>query len=943
MQSLRRALLGSIGSLAFATTAAAQGDGKVLDEIVVTTTGSNISGVKPPGSQAVTLSFEEIQSTGPTNITDVARTIPQIQTIGYYRQGNNVGVNSTGGSALNLRGLGPQATLLTLEGRRLPPSGTNTSFTESDFLPLTALQRIEVVPDASSAVYGSDAIAGVVNYILRRDLNGVEVTGSYTLNEFNDEWTVSALAGRTWDNLGGLGAGNLMVAYGHNERSRFVQGESQYLRQDLTPLGGPDQRVNGNTASVGIPGAIIVPRVGVNPTIPRAGLFNYYGLPTANNGVGVTAGQLRLNDPVLWDYADYSDYVGDQERNLLAFTLNQELTSNLEMFVVGTYSDRVTLTRGISSALVSLPASSPFYVTGVPGVAPGAPLSVRYNTYKDVGNTYQRNQSRNFAITTGLAADLPREWKGETYFTYGMVRDCGICRSDVNTVALQAQVTAGAINPLSNQPLSAAQVATYASTRIQRAVNKFQDFVVKANGPVFSLPGGQVRAAFGYENTRNAFALWGGINLGASNAFTINVPASEIERTVNSVFGEIFVPIVGPDMDVPLMQALNVNLAYRYDDYSDVGETDNPRFGVTWEVNDQLSFRGSWGTAFRAPGLPEKNPNVTSLVSGQNVVNRTGDPAIPVDNPSTGTVTAVVLQGAGPNLQPETATLWSAGFDYEPDQIPGLKISATYFNIDYKDQLIYYTAAAMLASPQARQLYTQYLTPVPARAGCVNGVPSTYPTQLTPFVNARNLSGVPPQDWCAVRVGIDTRAANGNATKEDGIDVQVYYARETGWGRFNLNAAVTHFLSGEQQLIEGGAFFNALDRINTVTTNYPVSWKGRGTLGWERGPFNAALSFNYSGSYENDQPLPVNGVAVNSTVDPYTTWDLFLSYAIPEDTSWTWARGTKASINILNVTDEDPQLVFSTVGAGGFGGGAFDGNVSNPYGRQFVFTVSKSF
>lgn len=168
------------------------------NEIVVT--GTHISGVKPVGSEAVTMDREAILATGQTNAADVVRTLPQVRNLGEFREGGTQGGNNNQqGNAINLRGLGQAATLVLIDGHRVTNTGASQTFTEANAVPLAALERIEVVADGASAVYGSDAVAGVVNYVLRKDYEGIEASFRASNSNGGLELTPGITAGTNWD------------------------------------------------------------------------------------------------------------------------------------------------------------------------------------------------------------------------------------------------------------------------------------------------------------------------------------------------------------------------------------------------------------------------------------------------------------------------------------------------------------------------------------------------------------------------------------------------------------------------------------------------------------------------------------------------------------------------------------------------------------------------
>jgi len=681
-------------------------------DIIVT--GTNISGVKPVGSQTLAIDRSQVLATGYTNLNDVLQTIPQVQNNPnsggsgpVYRQGGTSGYggNATQGTAINLRGLGTSATLTLVDGRRVVPSGAASTFTESIQIPVAALERIEVVSDGNSAIYGSDAISGVINYVLRKKFDGLEISGRDTFNRYNNTWGVAVTAGKSWD------TGNIIVTYDHEDRDPFFSGRSKFLRRDLRPLGGIDSRANNATLGVSTPTLV----TGGNG-VPYA----YYTIPT-NAAPGTTFAQLTPGANLI-DQSDFTDFVGRQKRDQAAVFFNQDLTPTLSVYLESFYTKRDTSSRSYGNSRVGnnvlVCQGSPYYIAGAPASASAASADCGGALAQTVavdpisffgGPSVTKNPTETVSVTGGMTGHLPNRWNVDTYFTYAHDSTCGICNFDnnANGAALATQITAGRINPYGNAPLSAEQYGTFLGTNTQYSFNTFIDSVVKLDGPLFTLPGGEVRTAFGGELAYNRQHLRNGSN----NAFERDRPNntfaitndSTTQRSTASVFAELFVPIVGGDMNVPLVQELNVDAAVRYDNYSDFGGTTNPKVGATWTVNDFLSIRGSWGTSFRAPALTDTNPNnYSSAVIGLPFANNSGRSDIALLFP--GFSSTYILLGANRDLRPETATTWSAGFDVKPAG-SGFRFSGTYYRTRYSNQIVGQNVGLFLSNPANAALY----------------------------------------------------------------------------------------------------------------------------------------------------------------------------------------------------------------------------------------------
>ncbi|MET0245901.1 MAG: TonB-dependent receptor [Sphingomonas sp.] len=926
-----------------------------VDEIVVTGTGTNISGVKPVGSEAVVMDREAILATGRNNVAEIVRTLPQLQNLGFDEAATganaHAGGNGNRGTTLNLRGIGSNATLILVDGHRVAPSGAANSFTDAVQVPVAALERVEVVADGASAIYGSDAISGVVNYVLRKKMNGIELGGRYNFSKYNDEYALSATGGTSWS-IGGR-EGSIIVAYEHSERTAIARGKVPYLRQDLRRYGGADFRIVGNVASPGNPGNIVVPSGpggapgAPNPAFPEAGGYTYYAIPAGTTGIP-SVGSLVPNTANLVDRADYEDLLPRSSRDQVVAYLNQELTDTISLYNQTFYNERELSTRtflpnnsSASSFDITIQPGTPYYISGLPNVAPGQSYVVQYNLAEhatDAPDFININPDKTLSTTTGLRARVAGDWEGELYYTYGQNRTCGVCYignfvNGESDSAFNAAVNAGLINPYSVTPLTRSQLDLVLGTNFQYAQNYFHDSVLKFNGSLFDLPGGTVKAAFGGEYTFTINRLQNGASRGPRNILdTENDANSRRSRTQWAAFGEVYVPLVGAEMDVPLVQELIVNAAVRYDHYSDFGDTVNPKIGIGWKVNRSLALRGSWGTSFRAPGMPELEPGLFS-VAAQIPFFPNNSGRSDIDLIAGQPFSNVLLRlGGNPELKAEKGTTWSIGGDFTPEFLPGLRVSATYYNIEYKDQILGPPAGNYLANPANASTYSQFIIPVPARAGCVNGSPSTYDPSLAPFLENFLYGGASITDPCGIRVVLDGRYQNVASAVQNGIDVQASYSVDTGIGTVLIGGNFTKILKNEQRQAPGLPAFDALDRIN-----YPISFRARGNLGYVRGPFSANLFVNHVGGYLNDQPITIrNVIQPNSEVPSWTTFDLNLGLSFGEDARWSFMRGTRLSATIQNLFDAKPPIVLS-------GGSAIDMRNANPYGPIVQLALTKTF
>ncbi len=300
---------------------------------------------------------------------------------------------------------------------------------------------------------------------------------------------------------------------------------------------------------------------------------------------------------------------------------------------------------------------------------------------------------------------------------------------------------------------------------------------LRADGPLFRLPAGDVRLAAGAEYRREAYDYFVKNDVSAATPNNAPYPGLPGPRHVKSLYAELLVPIFGPDNEMPGFRRLELSAAGRIEDYNQFGRTENPKFSLRWEPAEGIALRGSYGTSFRAPLFDELIGPALSLYSVENVP----DPASP-----TGQSTVLALFGYAPNIQPEKATTWTAGFDIAPPSLPGLRASLTYYDVDYRDRIGTVT-----------EDYLRFLSNRDAFGGVVIDNPpldlvNFYFNQPTFF----NPSGFAPTDIVAI---LDGQTRNLSAERQRGIDFDLGYAPQLAGGTLALGVSGTHIVSIKRQ------------------------------------------------------------------------------------------------------------------------------------------------
>lgn len=858
------------------TQAAATSDDNAMAEIIVT--GTSIRGAAPVGSSIVSVGRADIDNSPSVTTAQLLQETPQVSNLGVSdssRNGTGGAGNITGGTSINLRGLGPYATLTLINGRRPVPSGTTASFIDPSTIPTIALERVEIVPDGASAIYGSDAVAGVANLILRRGVEGLSAQGRIGFGADYRDAQLSLIGGHKWD------TGQITVAYQHSYRSNLNGRDRDFFRSDLRDRGGSDYRVNQCS-----PPNIVMG--GTSYAVPMTG-------PTPTNLVGGTVNRC--------DNISYQDILPEQKYNSASLTFDQDITENLSLFVDAYASERKLqrIQAPIAQTLV-VPTSNAFYVA--PAGATGR-QTVQYAFSEDLGTRTTEAYSRAYQVFAGLDWNFGSGLKLSGFGSYGWNKDQATGRTNLNTAALTAALASSdpataldpyGLNRTSQSVLDA--IGNFQTITPGRAIQKTAE--LKLDGPMFTLPGGEVRFAVGASYLD--LGLKTGQLRGAVGQETGTI--LNLGRKIKAAYAEVLIPIFGPDNAIPGIEKLDLDLAGRIEDYSDVGSTSNPKIGLNWTPTTGIVLRGSYGTSFRAPTLTQLRSAGGSQIYLQNYSDPTANGG------AGGTIQGVAINGDNLDLKPEKATTWSFGAEFTPGFAPGARLSVNYFNINYRGQIT--GVLANLNVLQQESAYAAVITRNPSQAF------------LQDLVNSgRVINNGTAANVLATTLFIDGRPNNLGVTKTDGLDFDLSYTMDTDKvGSFRFALRGTRFFKYDVALTPTAPI---IDRINTI--DYPLKLRGRASMGWNYGDIAANAFVNYSNGYTNNQTNPA------TKVKSFTTVDLALSYRITQP-EW---HNLKLGIEATNVFNRQPPFV--NIAPTGNGGGGFDPQVANPIGRIIAVTM----
>jgi iron complex outermembrane receptor protein len=882
----------STSALAQDGAGAADREGADEEDSVIIVTGTSIRGVAPVGAPVLGIGQEEIQLQPTSTTTELLRQVPAVLGLGasenYGGEANNANANITGGNGVNLRGLGTAATLTLLNGRRLPASGVQGQYFDPSIFATTAIGRMEVMADGGSAIYGSDAVGGVINIFTRRNFDGLEAYVRQGFADSVESTQAGAVAGTRWS------SGGAMIAYEYQVRDALQASDRSLYTDDLTAFGGSDLRLTTSS-----PGNISIGGV-------------LYPIPAGQDGTGLAPSDLQpasANNPAnLESRYKYATAIPGQERHSVLGRIDQDLAPGLTAWVEGFYAHRqLEESIGAVTTTLTVPETNAFFVAPEGAVlspcssrvgAPAGTLceSILYSFSEDLGPRVRDAFSEVYQVAGGIDADIDDNWAVSAYVSYGQdieSRTQYTINNNQLALALLDSDPATAFNPFGDQgatnPDTLARIrgAQTVATRAQ-----LTDFNLKVDGSLFQIPGGDVRIAVGGEYQIHDWRYQVLDSSRTPDVSTSTETLSLSQRKVKSVFAEAFVPLVGGANAMPVVEELSLSAAVRYDDYSDFGSTTNPKFALNYVPVDGLTLRGTYGTSFRAPTLSDIDP-ANIVIFAENFV----DPTSP-----SGTTRTLFVRGSNTtDLGPEEATVWSLGADFEPNALPGLSMSLTYFNVDYKGRI---------ESPGAdRSALTSALEPLLGELVTRN--PST--EQVLFFMNSDGYLS-PPEDPANIMAIVDGRKVNVGRLKTDGLEGSIQYRTDVADGMLSAGMIGSYVLNFKRAIFPNEPI---TDVVNTFGN--PVQFRMRGNLGYTTESYSAVAYVNHSGSYINDTVTP------SVETPSYTTFDVALRYRLQPNLFSL--NEVELSLDVQNLFDRNPPIVLTPTPL------PYDGQVSDLFGR----------
>jgi outer membrane receptor protein involved in Fe transport len=945
-----------VAGTAFAQNAApSQNDQKqpqTLQTIVVT--GSHIRRVDLETSNpVVAVTAQQIAQTGKLTLGDVVQQLPVI-TGGV----ENPRVNNGGGSGqtlVGLRGLGASRTLVLVDGQRVISSDLNS-------IPAAAVERIEVLTDGASSVYGSDAIGGVINIILKTNYQGAQFQLNYGISDHDDgeRKGASFVFGQTSDK------GSIMMGVDYSKFDSILQSARKFSKDALSLTA-----TNTDGSSVAVPGSGTIALVGGSSYAARTRV----GVPDAVNptGAGCT---LSLN-PSAWtntdarvspnDYHCFGSQPGDkynyasvnflltpQERTNFFAKGVYHLTDNIDAYAT-VYHNKTSAGAQLAPAVMGTPtglsiaADSYYNPFGVEFTPTNGNLFMA-RAYPG-GNRFTKTAATTDQVMFGFRGNvdvLSRNWTWDVGYNYGHVSDTGSTGGLPNQNDLLAGLGSSFLNadgvvqcgtaasPISltectpwnifnlNSPSATAALAAASASALSNSWSIERNIHADISGGLFDLPAGTVQLAAG-ASYRKEYSnnVVGPVLLldPATGTCTLGSQCSAHLQggyNVKEAYAEVFVPIL---KDLPFVRALNVTLGDRYSKYSTFGSTNNWKIGVEFRPIDDLLLRGTVSTVFRAPSISDvfqapisSAPLLTSDPCDHATVANPACAGVPLDGSFVNRDVALhqqiqaLLSGsayAGFPLGPESGKSFDFGVVYSPHFVPGLSVSADVWRI-YLDNVI--------ASVGAQTVLNL----------CYAGV-SAY----CPMISRFQGGGSPGQ----IRQILQPTANLGRLDVK-GVDLAANYKLPAfSFGQFNVGLNATYMKQMKIQTApgqDGNQVLNGVGMMGSTGSPLQASCpfaagaicffprvRAQGSLGWQLGPWDAQWTLNYFSKFKvGSLDTSQGATAVPAFTPTGPAGPFVLKYGQYMYSNVTAGYNieplnTRIDVGVDNVFDKQPPLLYA--------------------------------
>jgi iron complex outermembrane receptor protein len=842
-------------------------------------TGSSIRRIASETALPLTsIRAEEFARQGLTTAQQVLNSIPMNQT--SVSSAQSVGAGTGGQSQADLRGLGGQRTLVLLNGRRIASHPIQGDSVDLNVIPLSALDRVEVLRDGASAVYGSDAIGGVVNFITKRQVKG----GAVTVEAYQPQESGGGAERRL----------NLSGGFGDLATDRFnIFGVLDVHRQLALPATARPFSATG-----------VIPSRGVSQTSGTPFPANFFSDNGISGNPGFASGCLppasipnTSGSPTCrYDYTREVDDIPRTKQESYLGRLSYKLGDDHTLFVEALHARSTNTARVAPPPLAGIGlimhGDSPYYpggTAGVPAVAglTGEDLDI---SWRPLVTGRRADDSTSTADRLVLSAEgTLRGWDYSAGLSHSISQAASAFAGGyVIDQRMIDGVGSGLLNPFGEQtPAGLAYlndsllIGEYLRARMRSTA-----LDARASRELMPLPGGPLSFALGGEarKERALYSINRALASQASSSGFADAQDQSGDRRIYAVFAEL---------NAPLLKGLELNAAARYDHYSDVGRSFTPKLSARYQPVTPLLFRASWNRGFRAPTLFD--------LHGPQTVTNSSDPwndpvlcpgGVPVAgaNPNLSCDQQQnIRQGGNPDVRPERSKTYSAGVVFEPART--VTLSLDYWNIRLRDQI------NALAEQTVFNDYAKYQS-----------------------LFHYNAAGTRLDD-----VSLITN--NLGEVKTSGVDASALWRLPSGpYGAVSLQIDGTWVRNYDYQNERGGVFTENLGRYADATPVF--RWRHNATVTWSKGPWGASLTNRYMSGYTDQNAVEPQFV---NEVDSYSVWSLSASY--------TGIRNVDLTLGVRNLLDQEPPFTNqSTTFQQGY-----DPRYTDPLGRTWYARVTYKF
>lgn len=909
VRSVRLALALVAGAAVLSGNAVAQ---EQIQKVEIT--GSAIRRIAVEGALPVQrLTQEQIAKSGATTVADLIQALPAMQ--GFTIAAIAAGTNSGGRVSASIHDIGESYTLVLLNGRRIAPQGSGSAI-NLNAIPMGAVERVEILTDGASAIYGSDAIAGVINFILKKNLQGGTIEAGYSQpgqSSAGSSSNVNATYG-----FGDLEKDrfNVLASFRHDEQKQVKALDRDFAKTSYVPFSNNGKNyIYDRTSAAAIP-------ANVSATFNTAGSqpigFNPY---LKKNGSCAPMNQISLSNTALvqncgFDYVQTIEIVPENTRDSFFGKATFKATDNLTVFAEAAYS-RLDLTARIApnTASVSIAKNSPLYNTYVkPYLSAAQDADVRavtasYRTY-DWGTRDSQTitDSKNFVL--GAEAEYGA-WSFGTGLTWSQnAIDERYTSGYVKNTEFRDMLAKNQFDPflgIAAQSDATKQLIANSVYKgsIRDASTTLKGIDARASRELFNLPGGSAAIALGgdyrnyhYEQTPHATS---------ADIFGFSAsPAYDLERANYGVFTELSAPVI---------KTVELSLAARYDTFDavknaiakrDMGSKESSstyKVSARWQPTQSFLMRGSYGTGFKAPSMLDIGQPLVSAgftaASWDCPANLRAENA---DYCQVGKRQYNVISGGNENLKPEKSKQFTVGFRFEPTS--SFSVQADLWDVKIRDAVSSVSEAQIFADPvKFRDLFTTFVDP---------GNNQTY--------------------WAKKTLSI-----NIGQTHNQGIDWETTYRHRFAFGNLTTILNGTYLLKSDYT--RPGTSNDWVNSLNFYGINDAVSFRHivRLATTLDTGAFSNTLTANYRNGY-TDAEAQSRNVATNlletfrMEVPSHLTFDWQGKYQVNKTLA--------LRAGIKNIADRNPP--FSLRASSGHQVG-FDPRYADPMGRTFYLTGNYSF